>query len=42
MFDTAGALNNLAVMMSQPVIYQVYGYIDGGNLQIHPLTGFDR
>ena len=24
------------------VIYQVRGYIDGGNLQIHPPTGFDR
>lgn len=23
------------------IIYQVYGYIQGGNLQIHPLTGFD-
>ncbi len=23
------------------VIYEVYGYIDGGNLQIHPPTGFD-
>lgn len=23
------------------VIYEVYGYIDGGNLQIHPLTGYD-
>jgi hypothetical protein len=23
------------------VIYQVYGYIDGGNLQIHPPTGYD-
>lgn len=23
------------------VIYQAYGYIDGGNLQIHPLTGYD-
>lgn len=23
------------------VIYQVYGYIKGGNLQIHPLTGYD-
>jgi hypothetical protein len=23
------------------VMYEVYGYIDGGNLQIHPLTGFD-
>jgi hypothetical protein len=24
------------------VIYEVYGYIDGGNLQIHPPTGFDQ
>ena len=24
------------------VIYEVYGYIEGGNLQIHDLTGFDR
>lgn len=24
-----------------PIIYQVYGYIFGGNLQIHPLTGYD-
>lgn len=23
------------------VIYEVWGYIDGGNLQIHPPTGFD-
>jgi hypothetical protein len=23
------------------IIYQVYGYIKGGNLQIHPPTGFD-
>jgi hypothetical protein len=23
------------------IIYQVYGYIKGGNLQIHPLTGYD-
>jgi hypothetical protein len=23
------------------VIYQVWGYLDGGNLQIHPPTGFD-
>lgn len=22
-------------------IYEVYGYIEGGNFQIHPLTGFD-
>ena len=24
------------------VIYEVFGYVDGGNLQIHPPTGFDR
>ena len=24
------------------VIYEAFGYIDGGNLQIHPLTGFDK
>jgi len=24
-----------------PVIYMVQGYFDGGNFQIHPLTGFD-
>ena len=24
------------------VIYEVWGYIDGGNLQIHSLTGFDK
>ena len=23
------------------VVYEVFGYINGGNLQIHPLTGFD-
>jgi hypothetical protein len=23
------------------IMYQVYGYIKGGNLQIHPLTGYD-
>jgi hypothetical protein len=23
------------------LIYEAYGYVDGGNLQIHPLTGFD-
>ena len=23
------------------VVYEVFGYIDGGNLQIHPLTGHD-
>ncbi len=26
---------------SSEIIYQVRGYIDGGNLQIHPLTGYD-
>ena len=26
---------------ASPVIYQVWGYPQGGNLQIHPLTGFD-
>ncbi len=26
---------------SSPVIYQVWGYPQGGNLQIHPLTGYD-
>lgn len=26
---------------NSPVIYQVWGYPQGGNLQIHPLTGFD-
>lgn len=25
-----------------PVLYEVAGYIDGGNLQIHPPTGYDR
>ena len=24
------------------VIYEVWGYIDGGNLQLHHPTGFDR
>ena len=27
---------------NSPVIYQVYGYPPGGNLHIHPLTGFDN
>lgn len=27
---------------ASPVIYQVWGYPIGGNLQIHPLTGFDK
>lgn len=25
-----------------PIMYEVYGYIDGGNFQIHPPTGRDR
>lgn len=43
-FDPAtGELANLAEIMGEmELIYQVYGYIDGGNLQIHPLTGFDQ
>jgi hypothetical protein len=28
-------------MNKTDIIYEVYGYIDGGNLQIHPPTGFD-
>ena len=27
---------------ASPVMYQVYGYIFGGNFQIHPLTGYDN
>jgi hypothetical protein len=27
---------------NSPVIYEAHGYIEGGNLQIHPLTGHDR
>ena len=29
-------------MNTTDVIYEVHGYIDGGNLQLHKLTGFDR
>lgn len=28
-------------LRSKPVIYEFYGYIDGGNLQIHRPTGYD-
>jgi hypothetical protein len=28
-------------LRAQEVIYEFYGYIDGGNLQIHKPTGFD-
>jgi len=31
----------LSSMDTTNVIYQVYGYLDGGNLQIHQVTGFD-
>ena len=31
----------LTPLREQPVIYEFYGYIDGGNLQIHHPTGFD-
>jgi hypothetical protein len=27
---------------STPIMYEVYGYIDGGNFQLHPPTGRDR
>lgn len=29
-------------MNTTDVIYEVFGYIEGGNLQLHHLTGFDR
>lgn len=32
---------NTAPLRAQAVIYEFYGYIDGGNLQIHQPTGFD-
>ena len=31
-----------ANMNTTDVIYQVWGYIDGGNLQLHHPTGFDQ
>lgn len=37
-FDEDGNVTNIN---KDDVIYEVYGYIDGGNFQIHPLTGFD-
>lgn len=30
-----------SLMNKSDVIYEAYGYIDGGNLQLHPPTGFD-
>jgi len=39
-FDpNTGMVTNLN---TENIIYEVYGYIDGGNLQIHPLTGYDQ
>ena len=29
------------LLLGQDIIYEFYGYIDGGNLQIHYPTGFD-
>ena len=29
------------LLRQQEVIYEFYGYIDGGNLQLHHLTGYD-
>jgi len=40
--DAEGNINELGLLKSQPVIYEFFGYIDGGNLQLHHLTGFDR
>ena len=38
---TAGFMTVLASAVMLMVIYQVWGYPKGGNLQIHPLTGYD-
>jgi len=43
-FDADGNLTNfdaIAAKKASGPIYEVYGYMDGGNWQIHPLTGFD-
>ncbi len=40
--DADGNIIQLGLLKSQDVIYEFFGYIDGGNLQIHKLTGFDR
>jgi cysteine-rich repeat protein len=39
--DADGNINELGLLKSQPVIYEFHGYLDGGNLQLHHLTGFD-
>ncbi len=40
-FDADGNID-LDSLDRTTVIYEAFGYIDGGNLQLHPLTGFDR
>ena len=40
--DAMGNINELETLKAQPVMYDFYGYINGGNLQIHSLTGFDQ
>jgi hypothetical protein len=37
-FNADGEVTNIN---QDNLIYEVFGYIDGGNFQIHPLTGFD-
>ncbi|MDH3979083.1 MAG: hypothetical protein OEU91_01075 [Gammaproteobacteria bacterium] len=43
-FDADGNLDNFDAIAAEKIngpIYEVFGYIDGGNWQIHPPTGFD-
>jgi hypothetical protein len=43
-FDNNDELSNFDAIAAEKAngpIYEVFGYIDGGNWQIHPLTGFD-
>lgn len=43
-FDAEGNLSNFETIKAgkdSAPIYEVFGYIDGGNFQIHPPTGFD-
>nr|WP_067297909.1 hypothetical protein [Marinobacterium profundum] len=37
-FNADGEVTNID---KDNMIYEVYGYLNGGNFQIHPLTGFD-
>ena len=42
--DADGNVTNFAQIQAEKYnkpIYEVFGYINGGNWQIHPLTGFD-